>query len=71
MKTIAIAIAALLLSGTIAASGAQLAARETEKTDGTDTSAPAYDETYAPQTSAEENDFEGTLIKRLDMSQTD
>lgn len=32
MKTIAIAIAALLLTGTLAVSGAQLAAKETEKT---------------------------------------
>lgn len=62
MKTIAIAIAALLLSGTIAASGAQLAARETEKTDGTDTSVPAYAETYAPQTSAEEKDYQDNVL---------
>lgn len=61
MKTIAIAIAALLLSGTIAASGAQLAAKETEKTGGADTS-PVYVETYAPQTTAEEKDYQDNVL---------
>lgn len=61
MKTIAIAIAALLLTGTIAASGAQLAAKETEKTGGADTS-PVYVETYAPQTTAEEKDYRDNVL---------
>lgn len=61
MKTIAIAIAALLLTGTIAASGAQLAAKETEKTGGADTS-PVYVETYAPQTTAEEKDYQDNVL---------
>ena len=61
MKTIAIAIAALLLTGTIAASGAQLAAKETKKTGGADTS-PVYVETYAPQTTAEEKDYQDNVL---------
>lgn len=62
MKTIAIAIAALLLAGTIAASGAQLAEKETEKASGADTSAPVYAETFVPQTSAEEKDYQDNVL---------
>ena len=62
MKTIAIAIAAFLLAGTIAISGAQLAEKETERTNGTDISAPVYAETYAPQTTAEEKDYQDNVL---------